>query len=100
MGTCLLFTRHIQDLSARLQNNEIIYSSDTISIDITNKKDFLAFNWKDVTDSDFTTGYANNLDGYYLSTQTHIHQGVPSVMLYAKMRNMKRGIYEKQTNTV
>ena len=54
------------------KNNEIIYSSDTISIDITNKKDFLAFNWKDVTDSDFTTGYANNLDGYYLSTQTHI----------------------------
>ena len=40
------------------KNNEIIYSSDTISIDITNKKDFLAFNWKDVTDSDFTTGYA------------------------------------------
>lgn len=73
------------------KNNEIIYSSDTISIDITNKKDFLAFNWKDVTDSDFTTGYANNLDGYYLSTQTHIHQGVPSVMLYAKSEKYEKG---------
>ena len=73
------------------KNNEIIYSSDTISIDITNKKDFLAFNWKDVTDSDFTTGYANNLDGYYLSTQTHIHQGVPSVMLYAKNEKYEKG---------
>ena len=73
------------------KNNEIIYSSDTISIDITNTKDFLAFNWKDVTDSDFTTGYANNLDGYYLSTQTHIHQGVPSVMLYAKNEKYEKG---------
>ncbi|MDR3943898.1 MAG: hypothetical protein Q3X73_05380, partial [Phocaeicola sp.] len=68
-----------------------IKETDTISIDITKKKDFLAFNWKDVTDSDFTTGYANNLDGYYLSTQTHIHQGVPSVMLYAKNEKYEKG---------
>lgn len=39
----------------------------------------------------FTTGYANNLDGYYLSTQTHIHQGVPSVMLYAKNEKYEKG---------
>lgn len=73
------------------KNNEIIYSSDTISIDITNKKDFLAFNWKDVTDSSFITGYANNLDEYHLSTQTHIHQGIPSVVLYARSEKYEKG---------
>lgn len=49
------------------KNNEIIYSSDIIFIDIINKKDFFVFNWKDVIDFDFIIGYVNNLDGYYLS---------------------------------
>lgn len=75
------------------KNNEIIYS-DTTEIEITNTKEFLAYNWKDIHDSiGSSTAYQDVLcDEYDFSTYEDMHEGVPSVTV--KLHDKK--YYDKQ----
>ena len=64
------------------KNNEVI-NSDTVQIEITNTKDFLCYNWKDIKEpGKHTTAYRDVLNYYEFGTYTEIHQGIPSVTVY------------------
>lgn len=64
------------------KNNEVIYS-DTAEVEITNAKDFLCYNWKDIKGSiGHSTGYVDVLNDYGFSTFEDMHQGIPSVTVF------------------
>lgn len=64
------------------KNDEVIYS-DTIPVKITEDKDFLGYNWKDINGSiGHSTGYVDVLlEDKEFVTYQDIHQGIPSVKL-------------------
>ena len=80
------------------KNNEIIYS-DTTEIEITNTKDFLTYNWKDINGPiGSSTAYLDVLcDEYDFATYEDMHEGVPSVtvMLRDKKKNDREAFLEK-----
>ena len=56
------------------KNKEVI-SSDTVEIEITNTKDFLCYNWKDIKGSiGHATGYEDVLNDYEFITYEDMHQ--------------------------
>lgn len=64
------------------KNNEVI-NSDTVQIEITNTKDFLCYNWEDITKpGEHATGYIDVLNDYEFATYADMHQGIPSVTVY------------------
>ena len=64
------------------KNNTIIHL-DTLSLEITNKKDFLGYNWKEITeDSKHTEGYVDALSDVQFSTFKTIHDNIPGVRFY------------------
>lgn len=66
------------------KNKEVI-SSDTVEIEITNTKDFLCYNWKDIKGSiGHATGYEDVLNDYEFITYEDMHQGIPSVSVYLR----------------
>lgn len=82
------------------KDNEIIYS-DTTEIEITNTKDFLAYNWGDIKGSICSTGYIDVLcDDYSFSTYEDVHEGVPSVtvMIRDKKKKDKQAFLERSKN--
>lgn len=79
------------------KNNEVIYS-DTVEVKITNTKDFLCYNWKDIKGSiGHSTGYIDVLSDYDFSTFEDMHQGVPSVTVFLleKKKGNKLAFLEK-----
>ena len=67
------------------KNNKIAYC-DTTEIEITNTKDFLLYNWKDIHGSiGHSTGYVDVLcEEYSFATFENIHEGIPSVTVYLR----------------
>ncbi len=67
------------------KNNKIAYS-DTTEIEITNTKDFLCYNWKDIPSSiGPSTGYVDALcDEYSFATFGYRNEGTPSVTVYLR----------------
>ena len=67
------------------KNNKIAYC-DTTEIEITNTKDFLRYNWKDIHGSiGHSTGYVDVLcEEYSFATFENIHEGIPSVTVYLR----------------
>lgn len=65
------------------KDNEII-CADSVSVNISNKKDFLAYDWKDITTSaQFSTGYNNTLTKEYsFATYYSIVENVPYIKLF------------------
>jgi len=65
------------------KNNKVI-SGDTLSISIVNNKDFLGYNWKDVTGtSRYNIGYQNVFQkGYDFVTYSIVTEGIPSACLF------------------
>lgn len=64
------------------KNNEVIYS-DTAEVKITNNKDFLCYNWKDIKGSiGHGISYIDVLNDYEFSTFENMHQGIPSVTVF------------------
>ncbi|PXV58920.1 hypothetical protein CLV62_14133 [Dysgonomonas alginatilytica] len=65
------------------KDNKII-QADTTYIDILNDKDFLGFNWKEITESAMhNTGYVNVLsDDYELATYGSFKDNLPSIDLH------------------
>ncbi len=53
------------------KNKEVI-SSDTVEIEITNTKDFLCYNWKDIKGPTGAVGYENVLNDYDFITSTSV----------------------------
>lgn len=72
------------------KSDKVLYS-DTISVKVTNDKDFLGYNWKDIKDpSGNSTGYVNVLSDHYgFATSHDIYQDVPSVSLFVRQYNKK-----------
>ena len=64
------------------KDNKVVYG-DTVSVKVTNNKEFLGFNWKDVTNTPNTgnTGYIDVLKEYNFSTYQEVHESIPSVTL-------------------
>lgn len=61
------------------KDNKIIYG-DTVSINVTNNKDFLGYNWVDIEGSvGHGVGYHSVLSDYELGTYQSIHNNVPGV---------------------
>lgn len=82
------------------KNNEVI-NSDTAQIEITNTKDFLCYNWKDIKEpTGHTTGYIDVLNDYEFVTYAEIHQGIPSVAVYLtdKKKDDRPGFLKKSKN--
>lgn len=67
------------------KSNKIIYC-DTTEIEITNTKDFLCYNWKDIPSAiGPSTGYVDALcDKYSFATFGYRHEGTPSVTVYLR----------------
>ena len=65
------------------KDNKII-QADTIYIDIRSDKDFLGYNWKDITEStSHSTGYVNVLSNdYELATYSSFKENAPSIDLF------------------
>lgn len=63
------------------KNDEVIYS-DTVEIEITNNKDFLCYNWKDIQGSiGHSEGHIDLLNDYEFITYEDMYHGVPSVLV-------------------
>lgn len=79
------------------KNNEVIYS-DTAEVEITNTKDFLCYNWKDIKGSiGHGVSYVDVLNDYEFSTFEDMHQGIPSVTVFLidKKKNNKPAFLKK-----
>lgn len=65
------------------KDNKII-KADTVYINILNDKDFLGYNWKDITTSSgFSTGYVDALsDNYSFTTYQSLSNSIPSITLF------------------
>ena len=64
------------------KDNTVVYS-DTLTLVVTNKKDFLGYNWKEITeDSKHTEGYVDVLSDVQFSTFKTIHDNIPGVRFY------------------
>ncbi|MDP4268356.1 MAG: hypothetical protein Q8880_13115 [Bacteroidota bacterium] len=84
------------------KNNRIIYS-DTISVSISNNKDFLGYNWKDVVrSSECSTGYQNVfLKGYNFATYSVVTEGVPSLyLLLLRANNEDEVVFAQKSKQV
>lgn len=81
-STCFFLPAEYETCLLGYKNSRVI-SSDTISINIANNKDFLGYNWKDVVRSSIgSTGYQNVfIKGYNFTTYSIVAEGVPSVCL-------------------
>ncbi|MCD7925370.1 MAG: hypothetical protein LUI85_12040 [Bacteroides sp.] len=79
-------------------NNNKIVCSDSVSVAVTNNKEFLNYNWKDikVTPDYENIGYLDVLKDYFFSIHSTVSQGVPSVTLYAR----KYGQYEEGSDFI
>lgn len=63
------------------KNNEIVHS-DTLRVQVVDRKDFLMLNWDEVTDWEHSIGYVNILnENYEMSAYARIRAGIPSVEL-------------------
>ncbi len=83
------------------KDDAIIYS-DTLVVTISNNKDFLGYNWKDITaTSEYYSGivYADVLSSLYeLATSQDIHEGTPSVSLFYKTDiNEEQSIFSQKS---
>lgn len=79
------------------KNDEVIYS-DTAEVEITNNKDFLCYNWKDIKSSiGHGILYVDVLNDYEFSTFEDMHQGIPSVTVFLidKKKNNKPAFLKK-----
>lgn len=70
------------------KNNQVI-TSDTVSVNITNKRDFLGYNWEDVTStSKISTGYHSVFSkGYDFATYSVVSDGAPLLSLFLSRTN-------------
>lgn len=83
------------------KDNKMIYCSDTVKVEITNEKDFLCYNWKDIKGSiGHATSYLDFLKEYEFVTYEGMFQNVPfvNVLLYDKEKKDKLGFLEKSKN--
>jgi hypothetical protein len=82
-SNCFFLPEEYKTCLLGYKNNRVI-SGDTLSINITNNKDFLGYNWKDVVHSSInSTGYQNVFfEGYDFATYSVVTTGVPSVYLF------------------
>lgn len=63
-----------------------VIDTDSISFKVYNKRDFLCFNWKEITESDkITTGYHDNFLSHTFSTRKIMQGNTPSVYLYCRL---------------
>lgn len=71
------------------KNNKLIYSSDVISVKITNNKDFLGYNWTDITGKPGSSvGYQNEFsDTPNFTTYQSINDNIPSITLFLWYNN-------------
>lgn len=70
------------------KNNQVI-TSDTVSVNITNKRDFLGYNWEDVTStSKISKGYHSVFSkGYDFATCSVVNDGALSLSLFLSRTN-------------
>ena len=76
------------------KNNQVI-TSDTVSVNIVNNKDFLGYNWGDVVStSTGSTGYENVFwDEYYFVTRLVVIDDTPSVFLFLHNTNESEAVF-------
>lgn len=68
--------------------NDKVLCGDTISVKITNDKDFLGYNWEDIKGSiGHSEGYVDVLSNKTFFTRQEINQGIPSVILFLRQNN-------------
>ena len=82
------------------KNNKVI-NSDTVQIEITNTKDFLCYNWKDIKEpGEHSTGYIDVLNYYEFVTYADMHQGIPSVTVHLidKKKDARPGFFKLSKN--
>lgn len=64
------------------KDNKVIYG-DTVSINVTNNKDFLGYNWKDIKGPlGHSTGYVDALSDTEFSTYQSVHNDIPYVRFF------------------
>ena len=84
------------------KNDKIVYS-DTTEVQLLNDKDFIGYNWKDITGSlGHSTGYQDVLSNEYrFSTYQDIHNNVPSVELFLRdKKNMDETAFQQKSKTI
>lgn len=82
------------------KNDKIVYS-DTVTINISDKKDFLSYNWTEIkSPAKFSTGYHDALvDDSHFSTYADFEDGVPSVSLLLKDDKSKDQNFAEKSKT-
>lgn len=82
-SNCFFLPAEYETVLLGYKNNQII-TSDTVSVNIINNRDFLGYNWKDVTGtSKISKGYHNVFSKEYdFATCSVVNDGVPSLSLF------------------
>ena len=84
------------------KNNKIV-CSDTLQVDVTDNKDFLGWNWNELTDLNRNIGHINALNRHYeFTTKAAIsQQGIPSIELYlSNSLGEEEKLFSQKSNTV
>ncbi len=89
-SNCFFLPAEYKTVLLGYKNNQVI-TSDTVSVDIVNNKDFLGYNWSDVgKTSTGNTGYVNVFsDEYYFVTRENVTNNIPSVSLFLSKNNIE-----------
>lgn len=82
-SNCFFLPAEYETVLLGYKNNQVI-TSDTVSVNIVNNKDFLGYNWGEVSSSDkYSTGYHNVfMKGYNFASNSAVTEGTPSVSLF------------------
>lgn len=79
---CFYSPGHYEACLHGYKNSKIV-CSDTLQVDVTDSKDFLGWNWNELTDLNWNIGHINALNRHYeFTTKAAIsQQGIPSIEL-------------------
>lgn len=86
------------------KNNKIVFS-DTLSINITNNKDFLNYNWADIKETGtHGIGYADVIDiTHEVTTMQYFENNIPSVLFYRNTKgnsDKEERLYAEETRDI
>ncbi|TDN98942.1 hypothetical protein [Sunxiuqinia elliptica] len=82
-SNCFFLPAKYETVLLGYKNGQLV-TSDTVSVNIADNKDFLGYNWDDVVStSTESTGYVNVFsDEYYFVTRENVTNNIPSISLF------------------
>ncbi len=101
-SNCFFLPAEYKTVLLGYKNNKVI-TSDTVSVNIKNDRDFIGFNWKDVLSTSKTsTGYHSVFSkGYEFATYSVVNDGAPSLSLFLfRSNNDNEAAFAQQSRQV